>query len=130
MSIRHNTNGNPDLEFKLNGDLIGVEVMQVMKNMSDGNSKRRRLSIPAWKRLKKNMLAIFGIEVKKDVLEFRAKAFLNRSDDSIKTFNAIRDRIQKTVTQGLKVLFELPEVKKEKFFSDFGWTSQFQICAR
>ena len=37
VTIIHNTDGNdpPDLEFELDGKLIGIEIMRVMKDMSD-----------------------------------------------------------------------------------------------
>ena len=38
VSIRHNANDPPDLEFELNGKLIGIEVTRVMKKMDDDAS--------------------------------------------------------------------------------------------
>ncbi len=40
VSIRHNENDPPDLEFELNGKLIGIEVTRVMKKMDDGKLSR------------------------------------------------------------------------------------------
>ena len=129
VSIRHNENDPPDLEFELNGKLIGIEITRVMKKMDDGASVR-------W--LKDNLaktikpcLEEFEKKYARDIrnggetrcFTFRVEwgDFRKRSDATKETFNLIRNSIQKTVTQGLKVIFfELPEVKNERFWIDGG----------
>lgn len=111
--IRHNENDPPDLEFESNGKQIGIEVTRVMKKMDDDASV-------LW--LKDNLtktikscLEEFEKKYARDIRnggETRCFAFRvtwgdfrKRADASTETFNAIRDSIQKTITQGLKVVF-------------------------
>ena len=128
VTITHNTNGNdpPDLEFELDGKQIGIEVMCIMKDMGDDtsikwlNDNLRKTIEPCLEEFEKKYARI--IRSKGETRCFALTAqwgdFRERADASKETFNAIRDSIQKTITQGLKVFFRLPEVEKERFFSD------------
>ena len=126
VSIRHNENDPPDLEFELNGKLIGIEVTQIMENMSDGNSRRWleiqlaetvHLCLDAFENKYVHAIREKG-ETRNAGYRMTWENFMKSKEASKEKFNAIRDSIQKTITQGLKVIFKLPEVKKEKFFSD------------
>ena len=128
VTITHNTNGNdpPDLEFELDGKLIGIEVMCVMKDMSDDASIKwlddnlRKTIEPCLEEFEKKYARIIRSRGETRCFAFTTQwgDFRDRPDSSIETFNAIRGKIQKTITQGLKVFFKLSEVKNEMFFSD------------
>ena len=127
VCIRQNTNGNdpPDLEFEWNGKQIGIEVMRITKKMDDGTDH-------LW--LKDNLaktikpcLETFEKKYARDIrnkgekrrffINVTYQDFKDRMDTSREIFNAIKDDIPKIVTQGLKVIFKLPEVRRERFFS-------------
>ena len=127
VRVRHNTNGNdpPDLEFELNRRLIGIEVTQIMKKASD---KITRL----W--LKNNLPKIIepclGEFEKKHARDIRKTGetrcfgwgldwgdFMKMENASTEKFNDLK-YIQNTVIQGLMVIFGLPEIENERFFSD------------
>lgn len=128
VSIRHNTKGNdpPDLEFESNGKQIGIEVTRVIKKMDDDASilwlkdhlaKTIKPCLEAFEKKYAHDIRNDG-ETRCFVFRVTWGDFRKRVDASTETFNAIRDSIQKTIIQGLKVLFRLPEVKNEMFFSD------------
>ena len=128
VSIRHNTKGNdpPDLEFELNGKRIGIEVTRVMKKMDDDASilwlkdNLAKTIKPCLEEFEKKYARDIRNRGETRCFAFRVTwgDFRKRVDASTETFNDIRDSIQKTIIQGLKVIFGLPEVKSERFFSD------------
>lgn len=127
VSVKHNTCGNdpPDLEFELNGKLIGIEVTQIMKKVSN------KITM-LW--LKNNLPKIiepcleeFEKKYARDIRKTGETrcfgwgldwgGFMDMESASTETFSTIKD-IQKTVIQGLKVIFVLPGVENERFFFD------------
>ncbi len=114
----------PDLEFEMNGKVIGVEVVQIMRGITKALTTE-------W--LKKELQKIVPPCLKSFEDEYAQRirsrgetgCFIcrithgefmkNIAPDSVT--NAINN-IEKTITQGLKVIFKLDEVKDEDFFRD------------
>lgn len=130
VSIKRNVDGDdpPDLEFELEGKRIGIEISRVMPDMNDGESmiwvfeELKKIIESCLEEFEKNYARIIRSEGERKCFECslvrRVVPFMEREDASKETFNSIRGDIEKTIMQGLKVFFRLPEVENEMFFSD------------
>ena len=118
----------PDLEFELNEKLIGVEIVRVMKKITEKlttawlEDTLQKIIPPCLESFEdKYAQSVRSMgETGCFICRVEYGNFIKNADSNNVTYSAVKSSIEKAVTQGLKVIFKLDEVKNEEFFWDEG----------